>query len=142
MFSSHHGNEVLTLEATGIPTKQWQPPPPRVRPGTPPAPQPPVQQVPLLFFDATRDSRTGTLYVKAVNRTGKQVPVHIVLSGVKNIDATAQAITMAAASPEDTNSITEPEKIVPVTSRVNRAGPDFTRTLPPYSITVLQLKGR
>src|ERR1022692_5004886 len=69
MFSLHHGDVVLPATAQGIPTHEWQPPAPggrRGAPGTPtppPQPPPPPQQVPMLFFDATRDSKTGTIYL-------------------------------------------------------------------------------
>jgi alpha-N-arabinofuranosidase len=70
-------------------------------------------RVPTLFFDATRDSRTGTIYLKLV---------------------------MSASSPEDTNSITAPRKIVPVTSDIDGLGANFTRSLPAYSVTVVEVK--
>ncbi len=44
-----------------------QPPTPRGREGAPPPPTPTPRQVPSLFFDAARDSRTGTIYLKIVN---------------------------------------------------------------------------
>ncbi len=53
-----------------------------------------------------------------------------------------QAVTLSSASPTDTNSITEPTKIVPVTSAVDGLGASFTRTFPPYSLTVLQMKAK
>ncbi len=144
MFSRHHGSEVLTLEAKGIPTKTWQPPTPRVRivPGAPPpptAPKPPLREVPLVFFNATRDPLTGTIYLKVVNRAGNEQPVHVTLTGLKTIESKGEAITMAAASPDDTNSINEPDKIKPVTTKVDGLGAEFTRSFPPYSITVLKL---
>ena len=58
------------------------------------------------------------------------------------MDAKGQAVTLSAASPTDTNSITEPTKIVPVTSGVDGLGTSFTRTFPPYSLTVLQMKAK
>lgn len=57
-------------------------------------------------------------------------------------DAKGQTITLSAASPADTNSITEPTKIVPVTAAVDGLGTNFTRTFPPYSLTVLQMKAK
>ena len=68
MFSTHHGDEVLLAEATGIPMRELQPPSPTPRPGSPQARAPTKRQVPLIFFDATRDSRLGTIYLKVVNR--------------------------------------------------------------------------
>jgi alpha-N-arabinofuranosidase len=144
MFSAHHGDVVLPLDAQGIPTKEWQPPAGRGRgaPAATPPPLPPVQQVPLLFFDATRDSKTGTIYLKVVNRASTAQPVHVALSGLTSVEPKGQAITMAASSPEDTNSITEPRKIVPVTTTADGLAADFTRPFPPYSITVLQIKAK
>jgi alpha-N-arabinofuranosidase len=148
MFSTHHGDVVLPATAQGVPTREWQPPAPggrRGAPGTPPPPPqpaPPPQQVPMVFFDATRDSQTGTIYLKVVNRAGTPQPVKVEISGLSAVEAKGQAITLSASSPDDTNSITEPAKIVPVTTNVDGLGKNFTRTFPPYSITVLQMKGK
>ena len=103
---------------------------------------PPPQQVPTLFFDATRNGKTGTIYLKVVNRTATAQPVRVELSGLASVEPKGQAITMSANSPEDTNSITEPNKIAPITSSVEGLSSQFTRTFPPYSITVLQMKGK
>jgi alpha-N-arabinofuranosidase len=98
--------------------------------------------VPTLFFDATRDSKTGTIYLKVVNRAGTPQPVRVEVSGLAAVEAKGQAITLSASTPDETNSITEPAKIVPITTNVNGLGANFTRTFPPYSITVLQMKGK
>jgi alpha-N-arabinofuranosidase len=98
--------------------------------------------VPTLFFDATRDSKAGTIYLKVVNRAGTPQPVRVEISGLTTVDSKGQAITLSASSPDDTNSIAEPTKIVPITTNVDGLGADFTRTFPPYSITVLQMKTR
>jgi alpha-N-arabinofuranosidase len=148
MFSAHHGDLVLTATAKGIPTREWQPPAPggrRGAPGTPPPPPQPApapQQVPMVFFAATRDSKTGTIFLKVVNRAGTAQPVQVEISGLSSVEAKGQAITLSAKTPDETNSITEPAKIVPVTTNVDGLGAKFTRTFPPYSITVLQMKGK
>jgi alpha-N-arabinofuranosidase len=144
MFSLHHGDVVLPVTAQGVPTREWQPPAPAGRRGAPepPQPPPPPQQVPTLFFDATRDSQAGTIYLKVVNRAGTPQPVRVEISGLAAVEPKGQAITMSASSPDDTNSITEPAKIVPITTNVEGLGASFTRTFPPYSITVLQMKGK
>ena len=144
MFSRQHGDEVLISTAEGIPLKEWLPPMVRARPveGQPQvAPvQPPPQQVPLLFFSSTRDSKSGTIYLKVVNRGGTPQSVHVKIEGNARLEVRGQVTTLAANSPDDTNSITEPTKLVPVTSPVEGLGPDFTRVFPPYSISVLQMK--
>jgi len=148
MFSLNHGDVVLPVTAQGIPTREWQPPAPGRRGGAaaappqPPPALPPVQQAPTLFVNATRDSKTGTIYLKVVNRAGSPQPVRVELSGLASVQAKGEAITLSAASPEETNSITEPAKIAPVTTTVDGLGATFTRAFPPYSITVLQMKGK
>jgi alpha-N-arabinofuranosidase len=98
--------------------------------------------VPSLFFDATRDSRSGTIFLKVVNRNGAPQPVKIQISGVSSVKAKGKAVVMKAGSPTDTNSIKEPARIVPVTEKVGGLGTDFTREFPPYSITVLELQAK
>jgi alpha-N-arabinofuranosidase len=141
MFSTHHGDTVLAVESTAVPNQQWQPPAGRRGPNATEAPPlPPVRQVPTLFFDATRDSKTGTIYLKMVNRAGTAQAVKVEIRGNGSIAPKGQMVTMSASSPDDTNSITEPNKIVPVTSPADGLGASFTRSFPPYSISVLEIK--
>jgi alpha-N-arabinofuranosidase len=143
MFSLNHGDVVIPVAAEGIPTREWQPPAGRGAPGaTQPAPPPPPQQVPTLSYSVTRDSKAGTIYVKIVNRAGTPQPVRLALSGVAAVEAKGQLVTLSASSPTDTNSITEPARIVPVTTNVDGLSTDFTRPFPPYSVSVLIMKGK
>jgi alpha-L-arabinofuranosidase len=95
--------------------------------------------VPLLFVEATRGSASGIIYLKVVNRAATAQAVHVTLTGVKAVKPEGKAIALAAASPDDSNSITEPQKIVPVTSKVEGLETNFTRSFPPHSITVLEI---
>jgi alpha-N-arabinofuranosidase len=113
---------------------------PRPPPGVPSPQLPGPQQVPLLFFDATRDTITGNIYIKVVNQSANAQPVHVTLTGLKNIEPVGETITLAANSPDETNTITEPNKIAPVTAKAEGLGADFTKSFQPYSITVLSLK--
>ncbi len=143
MFNLNHGDKVLAASSENLPTREWQPPPPRRRTGDPPGPATtPKQQVPTLFFDATRDSGTGAIYLKLVNSAGTIQPVRVEINGLKNIEAKGEAVVMSANAPEDTNSITEPAKIVPVSTKVDGLCADFTRDLPAYSITILKIIGK
>jgi alpha-L-arabinofuranosidase len=153
LFSNYHGDLVLPVSAEGIPTRTWQPPAPGRRggnvpgaqPATPPEPPPappPPQQVPTLFYSATRDSKGGTVYLKVVNRASTPQPVRVEFTGLKAVGPKGQSVTLSAGSPDDTNSITEPARIVPVASTVEGLGTAFSRTFPPYSITVLQMNAR
>jgi len=98
--------------------------------------------VPTLFYSATRDSKTGTIYLKIVNRLSTPQPVKVEIAGLASVEPKGQTIAMAAASPDDTNSIAEPTKVVPVSTSVDGLGANFTRTFPPYSISVLEMKAK
>ena len=136
MFSNNHGDQVLATDSQNIPTYAYNGA--RGRGNTPPPPQ----QVPTLFFDATRDGQDGTIYLKVVNRLATAQPVHVKIDGINNVESSAEAVMMSANKPDDTNSIQEPKKIVPVTSNMDGLGADFTRDFPPYSITILKLKAK
>jgi len=140
MFSTHHGDGVLATGSQDIPTYTWQPPARRNRDGVE-QPRPPAQEVPTLFFNATRNSQSGTIYLKVVNRSGTPQPVKVEISG-SSIASKGTAVVLKADHPDDTNSIQEPAKIVPVTEKVKGLGTSFTRTFPPYSITILELKAK
>jgi len=134
MFSSMHGNEILATDSEGIPMLTWQPA--ARRGGNPPRPQ----QLRQVFFDATRDSKKGIVYVKVVNEGGTPQRINLQISGAKTIASEGEAVVLAANSPDETNSLNEPNKVVPRVEAVSGLGVDYTRELPPYSITVLKLK--
>ncbi len=141
MFSTHHGDEVLATDSQAIPTYTWQAPARRNRDGVE-QPRPPAQEVPTLFFNATRNSQNGTIYLKVVNRQGTAQTVKVEISGLAAVEPDGAALVLKADRPEDTNSLSEPAKIVPVPEPVAGLGTNFTRTFPPYSITVLELKAK
>jgi alpha-N-arabinofuranosidase len=141
MFSTHHGDNVLATDSQDIPTYPYQPPV-RTRNGVPQGGPPAPQQIPSVFYDATRDSQSGTIYLKVVNRQSTAQPVHVQISGVSAVEAQGTATVLKADRPDATNSIEEPKNIVPVTETVDGLGTDFTRDFPPYSITILELKAK
>jgi len=142
LFSAHHGDTILPTTDQNIPTKEWQPPAGR-RGADGQAPPPrPAQQVQTLFYSATRDSKTGTLYLKIENRASTPQPVRVEIGGLASVESKGQSIAMSAGSPDDTNTVTEPNKIALKTASVDGLGANFTRTFPPYSITVLEMKGK
>jgi alpha-N-arabinofuranosidase len=132
MFNNHRGNEILTTSATGIPDFAAPTPGRRGAAGG-------SRQVPSLYYVATRDSKTGTVYLNLVNQLGSPQTVHIDLKGAASVDPDGQSIIMKADSPEDTNSIAEPTKIVPVTAKATGFSSSFDRTLAPYSINIFEI---
>ena len=88
---------------------------------------------------ATRDSRTGEIIIKLVNPLPTDETLSLEIKGVAALASTAEVITLSG-SPEDTNSITRPRNVVPVTTTVRGVKPQFPCTLPANSIVVLRLK--
>lgn len=93
-----------------------------------------------LSSSVTRDTRNGALFLKIVNPTDKAQPVQITAKGatVKSGEATI----LRGASLEDTNSLAQPTKIVPVTTPLSNVGASFSFSAPPYSICVLKLNAK
>ncbi len=135
IFSLNHGDAVLAAAIENIPAETWQPPKPRNSEVVPP-----TQQVPTFFTNVTRDTKSGTVFVKLVNTSALVQPVRIEVKGAKSVAPDGEAITLSGSAPTETNSITEPTKILPVESKVGGLAPIFTRELAPYSITVLKLR--
>ena len=153
MFANHVGDSVLNIVASGIPYREWQQMPRRMGgpPGSAPRaadtsgltrPTPMPMPIPEMFFSATRDTANGTIYLKMVNRSGTPQQVNVSISGLTSIAQAGKTITLSSANTSDTNSITDPHKIEPVTADVTGLGTEFTRTVPANSITVLELNGR
>jgi len=133
MFSTMHGDEILATDSQNIPTREWQP---RAQRGV----RPPPQQIREIFFNATRDHKSGIIYLKVVNETGTAQRINIQLNGAPEIEPEGEAVVLTGSSPNDTNSLEQPQKIVPRTEKADNLSANFTREFPPYSITVLKLK--
>jgi alpha-L-arabinofuranosidase len=74
MFSTMHGSEILATDSQDIPTRTWQR---QGRRGGTPAP---AQQIREIFFDATRDRKSGIIYLKVVNTTGMAQRIQVQIS--------------------------------------------------------------
>ena len=100
-----------------------------------------AQQVREVFFCATRDSRSGVIYLKVVNASGSARPVKVQIDGAQKIEPEGEAVILAADNLKDTNSPEQPRKIIPRTEKLDNLSATFTREFPAYSITVLKLNG-
>ncbi len=135
MFSNYLGNVSLPVMAQKVDTQTWQ------QPASKEAPQvlPPARQVPTMFFSATKSDQLGEIYLKVVNAIGTPQAVRVELAGAGKVASEGKAIVLASAKKEDTNTIAEPTKVVPVTSRASGLGKQFSYSFAPYSVTVLVL---
>jgi alpha-N-arabinofuranosidase len=136
MFSRHTGNEVLATRAEHLPTYAW------IQTGRTHngVPQPAkTNEVKSVFYSATRDKQHGKIIVKIVNRADTAQAVKVEISGAGSVAEAGTATVLQAASRHETNSLNDPQHIVPKTSVVNGLSTSFTRTYPPCSITILEL---
>jgi alpha-N-arabinofuranosidase len=116
MFGGHLGNQVLGAQITGA--------------------------GPRFFVSSTRDLATGTIHLKLVNGSSLPQSVHIHLGGVTQVSREAQLITLRGNTPEETNSITDPGRILPIVTTIHYVATSFEHTMPPYSIQVLDLQAK
>jgi len=140
MFSASRGDQILATSSRDIPQQTWQPPA-RKRNGVL-QPLPPPQQLQKLFFSATRDHQSGKIFLKIVNSLGTPQPVEIELTGVQSVADAGQATVLQASRLDDTNSLQDPAKIVPLTAPIQNLDKNFRCTFPAYSITVLEITAK
>lgn len=133
LFSNYIGDKVVPLTGTNMPT-QTRPANKRDS-----AANKIPQAIPAMFYVATKDTKTGKVFIKVVNATGKSQQVDIELTGVVKLASTGTLIVIKGDTPDDTNTIDNPEKIVPVTSAIKGIGKKFTKTFDPYSVSVIQI---
>jgi alpha-N-arabinofuranosidase len=90
-----------------------------------------------LFYSATINSAKKQLYLKLVNASSDPKPLTLALPG-SHPASNAKVVRISAPDTQTTNSIEDPKRIVPVESSLHNASSNFSLTLPPYSIQVIQ----
>ncbi|HWC97359.1 MAG TPA: alpha-L-arabinofuranosidase C-terminal domain-containing protein [Candidatus Sulfopaludibacter sp.] len=89
------------------------------------------------FYSVT--TSPGKLCMKLVNATSTAQPLAIALNGIGAGAHTAKIDTLRANSVWATNTITRPERIVPVRSTAAVTGEHMQHVMPPYSVQVVEL---
>jgi alpha-N-arabinofuranosidase len=92
---------------------------------------------PRMYASVTRDDKLRKLFIKVVNASSETEKVSFALAGAAKVDREAKLVTLSGKSPNATNTIANPEAIVPVEQRITVDGPNFERAFAPYSINVL-----
>jgi alpha-N-arabinofuranosidase len=93
----------------------------------------------LLPYCVSRQTASGKVFFRVVNPGPVARTVNIRLKGVTNVHGEGKVISLRGSGPSDTNSITEPTRIVPMTEALKNVTPSFDYTFPGWSITVLEL---
>jgi len=140
LFSNYLGDVIVPSKATNIPSQAYVQPPRRNANAATPTPVPTNKKVATFFYAVTRDTMTGKVFLKMVNTAPVAQTVDINLNGAKVIKPVGTSVLLTAEKTTDTNTITEPNKIVPVTSKLTGVEKSFTKTLAPYSINIYQIE--
>ena len=113
MFSTHLGDQILAskLETTN----------------------------PRLFESVTYDSKTHRMHLKLVNASSIPQTVQVKLNGATHVAGKVTLTTLSGRTTQETNSITDPTRVVPVVSSVAIPGAVFTHTVPRYAIQVFNI---
>jgi alpha-N-arabinofuranosidase len=75
-----------------------------------------------------------------VNATASPRALAIRLNGISKVSKNGKIISLSAKTLESTNTIFDPKKIVPKESTIGNAATEFSHTLPPNSIEVMELE--
>ena len=118
MFAGNVGDKIVPVEASDIPTLTFG-----------------KDKLPQIYYSATKDSKNGKIYLKVVNGGSTKSDIIVNVDGAK-VKSKGIKSVLSSEKPEDTNSIDNPKKIVPIVSK-QKVGNKFNLTLAPYSITVL-----
>jgi alpha-N-arabinofuranosidase len=94
---------------------------------------------PRVYTSVTRDEKRRKLFVKVVNAQSDTLALTIGIDGATAVGHEAILTTLSGKTPNATNSITNPDEVVPVEHRIQVAGPKFEHSFAPYSVNVLEL---
>jgi alpha-N-arabinofuranosidase len=91
------------------------------------------------FFYSVTATKGAKACVKLVNATSTAQPLAITLTGLGAANHTASLDTLKANTIWATNTISNPNRIVPFRSKLTIKGEHLEHVLPPYSIQVLEI---
>jgi alpha-N-arabinofuranosidase len=94
---------------------------------------------PKFFYSITATAAKKRLYLKLVNGRSTPQPVDIDFTGTK-LAGTAKLVTLSAHDTQATNSIDHPNQVVPVESFLHNVTNHLSRTMPAYSIQVVEFE--
>ena len=64
------------------------------------------------------------------------------MTGASNVGKTGTLVSLTGNTPEQTNTISTPKRIVPIKTTLESAGSEFSHTVTPYSVQVLALEAK
>jgi alpha-N-arabinofuranosidase len=130
MFANHVGDTIPATELKELPGDN--PDPYDTKP-----PKKPPQPL-FLPYSVTWNTQTGKIYIKFVNKAPTEQKLRISINGDVIVSSDGVDTTLHADNLADTNTLTEPTKVVPVTTPLSDVSSNYSYTLLPQSITVLE----
>jgi alpha-L-arabinofuranosidase len=93
-------------------------------------------------INAGAEPITAALSIEGLDGRGLPKPVGLGNRGAQTVRLApeAEVTVLTSARPSDNNSLENPQKIVPVSTRMRLEGPKFSHEFPPYSFTLLKLQ--
>ena len=91
------------------------------------------------FYSVTGDAAKKRIYLKLVNALSTPQPVDIDFAGIR-LAGNAKLVTLSAHSTQATNTIDHPDQIVPVETALHNVTNHLSRTLPAFSIQVIEIE--
>jgi alpha-N-arabinofuranosidase len=92
---------------------------------------------PKFFYSITENTAKKKLYLKLVNASSDPQPLEINLTGARLAGA-AKLVSLSAPDTQATNTIDDPDRIVPVETTLHNVSSQFRHTLPGFSIQVIE----
>jgi alpha-L-arabinofuranosidase len=93
---------------------------------------------PKLFYSVTKDMKRNRVYLKLVNAASSPQNIAVKFVGATLAKA-GKVVMLKASNTQATNTLESPSDIVPVESRLQNLGNNFSYTAPAYSIQVIQV---
>ena len=98
-------------------------------------------RVPRFFATSGWDEKRGQLVIKLANGMDIAQKARLRIEGMRKLDSRAELITLSAAAPTEENSLEQPMKIVPITSKLDGFGPRYELPMRPWSVAILRVGG-
>jgi alpha-L-arabinofuranosidase len=96
---------------------------------------------PKLFHSVTKDTANKRTYLKLVNAASVPESVDITFEG-GNLAQNGRLVLLKAADTQATNTIDQPQNVVPIESTLRNVGSKLRYNAPAYSIQVIQVDER
>jgi alpha-L-arabinofuranosidase len=98
-----------------------------------------VSLLPSFFAAAGYDRKNKTVVVKATNYHPTPLVAQIQLDGAISVGKSGKLISISSDNLDGDNTLDNPRRIVPQESALTDCAPQFSVTLPPYSVNVIRV---